>query len=110
MREREEDHMVEFVKKNKPKENRDMKVRPPCRGLAPPSNRLNIWLTYHQDGVRRSSVFEPKHFADLQERSNGRKCWSVDFGYGRTGLGIQLPHLPWLTTGAHPAQQQLVSL
>ncbi|TRY77773.1 hypothetical protein TCAL_07853 [Tigriopus californicus] len=65
--EREEDPMLQFIKKKKAKRAKGLKY-PSYNGPPPPPNRYGILPGYRWDGVDRSSGFEKKLF----EKKNSR--------------------------------------
>ncbi len=78
-KEREEDPMLQYIKKANKKEGDFDKKQ--YKGPAPAPNRFGIKPGYRWDGVDRSNGFEKKYFESLAKKQaveNERYKWSVE--------------------------------
>lgn len=82
--EREEDPMLEYMRKNKTKDGvviDDEKPKARYRGPAPPPNRYNLMPGPRWDGVDRSNGFEKRYYDSLTARKARQEeayKWSVE--------------------------------
>ena len=80
--EREEDPMLEYIRKSKSgAENGGGKPKPKYRGPPPPPNRYNIMPGPRWDGVDRSNGFEKRYYESITARKAREEeayKWSVE--------------------------------